>query len=1031
MASKPIEQESLKVPFFALSVLMLLITMWSLMDEFVLRRDWKVYQRQFKQLELDRAAKDLEETKKALTTHEFPSTWAQADIDKASQFPPLNEIEKNLADAQAKLDQGGLKKIDDDITKNKRAEYLANIEFQNAKSEDLEWWYHYTHAVDSGDEKGKEHARARLDEIAKQITEKKDVLNGIRAEGQKLRGQREEMNAEVDKWTQMRTRVTDRIGEVQAKYDKIYRRSKGAFWWFFGDDDIVQYVIRGNTFDEFNEQQYQVDRCATCHYAVDKIGWEKTENKLYQTHPHLNELLGTHAPDRFGCTSCHQGQGNALQPVTEAHGAIHYWDWPLLGLKRPPEGEHFEEKVFDNTMVQSSCFKCHITEYAVTDRTPDAWTGIKYQKNIDYASELNNGREEFEKLGCWGCHQAKGFEVLDEMGHKPGPSLNRIKSKTTPEFLFAWIKDPHKLNPKTRMPYFPDFGADPKAPDYAEQHDKEVKSLVAFLWKNSEEGYPEKDADTRPESWFTGGNASNGEKLFGKVGCQACHVASSDFKNARPEGYYKFDNPFYKEFDIAPNLYNVGSKVNAKWLYHWLKNPTSYSHDTAMPSLRLSDDEARDLTSWLMTKKEKDFPQVDGLTEALSNEEMIKKGEWIVRNYGCYGCHAIKGTEKEQKVAPELTTFGLKGSHELAFGPRTDVPRTWEDWFLNKVKSPRGYRDERNLQKMPQFGYNLDKDEHGFSDEQAHRLMVLVKGFNNRKITGDWAHGQNAEQQAVEKGRRIVEYYNCKACHIIDRRGGRVLGYYEEQPRLGPPDLTFVGAKLQAPWFASFIRNPNIEIRPWLEIRMPSFGWQGSEHTQVVNYFTAMVGDLSNLTPTDVEVMDPASVALGKQAFEKNVCMQCHQVNPKVQKGVVGQVAPTLMTSYQRLKPEWIQRYIRNPAHMYPGVIMPPFWSWPQTADGLTIYDPAKAASEDDAKAIVQNWKEIKGVSDWLMVFGRQDQVKDRVGRNFNASLAAANEGKLPAPAYQKVTGSVGHEPGEERIEKAPEGEGGGGDSGF
>lgn len=1024
--AKPVEQESLKVPFFALSVLMLLIASWSLLDEFVLRRDWKVYQREFKMLELDRAARELEETRKALIHGEFPESWPEEEIEKAKQFPPLAEIEKELAAAWGKVDRGRLSKIESSITAAQRREYLANIEFQNAKSEDLEWWYHFTHALDLGDAKGLEHARKRLDEIAAAIERTGGILRDIRAELEKLAAERAEIMSDVDKWQQMHVRVSDRIGEVQSRYDRIHRRSKGAFWWFFGDDDVVQYVIRGTRLNEFNEQQYAVDRCSTCHYAIDKLGWEKEEKKLFRSHPHMEAIFGDHPPEQFGCTSCHQGQGYALEPVDEAHGTIHYWDWPLLGRKRLPDGYHYDSH-YDPTMVQSSCVKCHKTELQVASRAPDPWTGIPYQKYIDYAQELNNGRESFEKLGCWGCHQAKGFEVLDELGHKPGPSLTRIQAKTTPEWLYAWIKDPHKILPKTRMPYFQDYGADPASPDYEEQREHEIKSLVAFIWSRADDAYPARNSDNRAESWFTAGSAGKGEKLFDSIGCKACHVATSDFANARPAGYYDRDSPFYKEFDSAPNLYTVGSKVNAKWLYHWLKNPSGYSHETAMPSLRLSDDEARDITTFLMGKREMEFPAVDGLAEALSNEEMIAKGEWIVRNYGCFGCHTIKGFENEQKVAPELTEFALKGAHELAFGPATQVERTWESWFLGKVQNPRGYRDERNLQKMPQFGYNLETGEHGFTDDQAHRLMVLVKGFTNIRVTGQWQAGGTARQQAIDEGQRLVEYYNCKACHIVDRRGGRVLGYYEDNQRLGPPDLTFLGAKVQADWLTRFLLNP-FEVRPWLEIRMPTFGWQEGEHFKVVNYFSGVAGDLANLTPTEVGPLDPASVALGKQVFERNACTSCHQVNPKIVKGQVGQLAPDLRIAWEKLKPDWVQRFARNPMHMYPGIVMPSFWSFPQTEDGLTIYDPARA-SPDEAEQIIQNWKEIKGVSDWLLVYGREAQVKGAVGSTFNANLAAARAGKLPPAAYQPVTGIPGQEPS-----YGPSGEAGGdegGDDGF
>jgi hypothetical protein len=94
----------------------------------------------------------------------------------------------------------------------------------------------------------------------------------------------------------------------------------------------------------------KVDRCQTCHVAADKGGFEDvaqvfglqvvaddaaknaaiakdaklagvvvTENEkqyyqiMYGTHPRRAELFGSHPVEKFGCTSCHGGDGRGLQ----------------------------------------------------------------------------------------------------------------------------------------------------------------------------------------------------------------------------------------------------------------------------------------------------------------------------------------------------------------------------------------------------------------------------------------------------------------------------------------------------------------------------------------------------------------------------------------------------------------------------------------------------------------------------------------------------------------------------------------------
>ena len=121
-----------------------------------------------------------------------------------------------------------------------------------------------------------------------------------------------------------------------------------------------------------------------------------------------------------------------------------------------------------------------------------------------------------------------------------------------------------------------------------------------------------------------------------------------------------------------------------------------------MPSLRLSDDEALAITNYLMTWAAGRI-RLPGIQEKLADANNIKRGETLVRKWGCFGCHDIKGMEKESRIGAELTTFGSKTVEELSFGNRTDVKHTWDDWTYHKLKTPRGYATERVEQLMPQF----------------------------------------------------------------------------------------------------------------------------------------------------------------------------------------------------------------------------------------------------------------------------------------------------------------------------------------
>ena len=69
----------------------------------------------------------------------------------------------------------------------------------------------------------------------------------------------------------------------------------------------------------------RVDRCTTCHVAIDKPQLALAEQP-FTAHP--GDYLKWHPPEKFGCTVCHGGQGLATE-VKAAHGQVEHWERPL------------------------------------------------------------------------------------------------------------------------------------------------------------------------------------------------------------------------------------------------------------------------------------------------------------------------------------------------------------------------------------------------------------------------------------------------------------------------------------------------------------------------------------------------------------------------------------------------------------------------------------------------------------------------------------------------------------------------------
>jgi len=766
-ARDPIISRSTSNILLVCALLLMASLAWALYDEAYGQRPWKGMQQEF----VSRYNRYLKRLKRT-------GTQSEKDVKESEAYKELDLAARDAEQAAAPRK----KEIDNEIKFIDSQLAAVTDPFQNKRGRITVINYN----VETSDESDKKELREDVEEEKRERVEVKMPVdpNSGKTEDQKLNyteleqkyltlkdrkavllTERAEVSKEADELKKTRdTYLKDNvIGLSAEQIDRLIERNDKF------DYSLRQINVNGDQI---------VDRCETCHLGIREplelkpINFKRTGKKLdanaraFVSHP-SKELLQIHNPERFGCSSCHGGNGRATTSIVKGHGRHRFWLHPL----------HEREN------MEAGCQQCHSQD-----------------RVLQGANVLTKGKDLFQERGCVGCHRYEGFDretdglansrqtvkqleeqlaandrearqldveagtVADETEaqaklaravalrvtnsqlearieqlnvqarylmqdqKKVGPNLKDVRLKLRKEWIPAWLKDPQGFRPGTKMPTFWYLNPDHELSKNIKQNaDTERAAIAAYLWQSSFEGQLPKQEP---------GDATHGKELFETKGCMACHSIGEGVEN-------QVGGTF------AANLTRVGEKADFNYIVRWIYNPRErwapycpkekrdltradyekngkpYRFDTeghskcpndgaelqvqnmtVMPNFRLSEQESRDIATYLFSLgKGAQWPDAS----FMDDPKLKDQGAFYIKQYGCANCHEIRGFEDEQRIGKELTAEGSTPIERLDFALLTHDAEKGINPFTDKEYEAKDGKEAKWYNHKGFFEHKLEE----------------------------------------------------------------------------------------------------------------------------------------------------------------------------------------------------------------------------------------------------------------------------------------------------------------------------------
>ena len=675
--------------------------------------------------------------------------------------------------------------------------------------------------------------------------------------------------------------------------------------------------------------------CQTCHAADMKLVSGGTD------WPVINQ--GKDLFRQRGCVGCHRYEGYDREPEE------------LLSIGQ--QIKQLEQEKKDNLKQTTLLMK----------QADAAETNAEANRLNDQAVALRVANSKIDLRVVQLDRSTKN--LLQDM-KKVGPNLKDIRLKLNKNWVPVWLKKPSDFRPTTKMPNF-------------RLDDDQIKAISAYLWQSGltdqlpkhklgNEAHGKELFETRgclgchsigegselEGAHFAANLTRVGEKANYDYLVRWVHNARErtrpycplEKKDIGPEDYAKKGVPFV--FDLEHSRCpNDGHELQVQNM-------------TVMPSLRLSREDAEDVASYLVTLKKQDRSTFSD-APFMDDPSLKEEGKKWIRHFGCAGCHEISGFEDEGRIGTELTFEGSKpierldfalltetaerGGHEPISDPE-DLERLpegpaktpWYDhkgFFEHKLAEPNIWdqgKIKAATEKLRMPNLHLSKDE-------VQALTTFLMGSQESALPSSYQYRPLDYRRDIQEGWWIVQKYNCVGCHQFTPGQKTALmsvkRYQDAQEQL-PPKLLTEGARVDPQWLLHFLGNPALTevagaagahteatnrngVRSYLQVRMPTFSFSENELGKLVRFFEALSRQPLPYVPQPPVVLSTKETEMARSLFSSPAapCLKCHATGDPAHDRVA--TAPNFLVAKERLKPDWVERWIIDPQAISPGTSMP------------------------------------------------------------------------------------------------------------
>ena len=391
-------------------------------------------------------------------------------------------------------------------------------------------------------------------------------------------------------------------------------------------------------------------------------------------------------------------------------------------------------------------------------------------------ADTANGRALFGELRCVSCHAVNG------RGGTMGPELSRIGDKVGREWLFSFLKDPHRDQPDTQMLQY-------------RLGDDQVRDLAAFLL----EEYRTPGDRGRDRSRPLPGSAW-GDGRAGRLRAPRLPRMPSAGRCAR-DGQ---DRPSLAGIaDRDPDQLPYGERVvrhtTDNYIFLKLLLPDALGPPSLMPTFAFTSAQAATITVALASLRKADLPSsrvVRGAAPAVYRPQ----GPFgaLVSRYRCLSCHPIGGSGGGLSTVP-LDRIGSQ---------------LQRDYLVRYLLNPGAVRVSIEA-RMPVFH---------MLPEEARTIADYAAGtFVDDRLDGYDAHFTQTE---ARRGAELYRQLGCVGCHQLRLHGGYV-----------GPDLSDAGTRLRPGWTAAFLQNPGREKPGTLQ---PDYGLSPADTRALTAYVSGL-----------------------------------------------------------------------------------------------------------------------------------------------------------------------------------------------